>query len=352
MATSAACAPSSGTCSASTFRAAKRTSSASDLLSLCTLCLCTAYSRPKVADSQSHTCSRFLESLCDYLYDSLRPRILHEPRLDALCDLCAVLHAMMALDASTSGPLDPNASDDDDDADLIREEEEDADDGGAAQQNQVGHALTTTLGHGFGSLRFAVLLQTILQDAQTRLVFRAQAVIQSDVLHYQPTPDDLDYPEKLLRLEAGEKTLWHDDDEQEDVDEGPGGARGGPPSRKEKHRAAAAASLFDAQVKAAMQSAGPMAAAAASKLSARFKAPSEQTQKTWFPTLKRTVWVLSRLDAYVNVRLHPVFCRCLVWGAVRARADPFFLAGRMPFSKILRARPSPSVDNRSPLRPS
>lgn len=66
-----------------------------------------------------------------------------------------------------------------------------------------------------------------------------------------------------------------------------------------------------------------MAAAAASKLSARFKAPSEQTQKTWFPTLKRTVWVLSRLDAYVNVRLHPVFCRCLVWGAVMARANRF-----------------------------
>ena len=208
---------------------------------------------------------------------------------------------MMALDASTSGPLDPNASDDDDDADLIREEEEDADDDGAAQQDQFKHG-STTLGHGFGSLRFAVLLQTILQDAQTRLVFRAQAVIQSDVLHYQPTPDDLDYPEKLLRLEAGDQTLWHDDEEQEDVDDG---SREGGPPRKEQHRADA--SLFDAQVKAAMRGAGPMAAAAASKLSARFKAPSEQSQKTWFPTLKRTVWVLSRLDAYVNVRLQHVF---------------------------------------------
>lgn len=258
---------------------------------------------------------------------------------------------MMALDASTSGPLDPNASDDDDDADLIREEEEDADDGGAAQQNQVGHALTTTLGHGFGSLRFAVLLQTILQDAQTRLVFRAQAVIQSDVLHYQPTLDDLDYPEKLLRLGGtGEQTLWHDDDEQEDVDEGPG--EGGPP-RKGKHRAAA--SLFDAQVKAAMRGAGPMAAAAASKLSARFKAPSEQSQKTWFPTLRRTVWVLSRLDAYVNVRLASLSLSFTVRWPFRggaARANRFSDSRRTPFSKILRARQSPSVDNRSPLRPS
>lgn len=289
--------------------------------------------------------------MCDYLYDSLRPRILHEPRLDALCDLCAVLHAMMALDASTSGPLDPNASDDDDDADLIREEEdEDEEEDGAGQQNRIGHFASTTLGgHGFGSLRFAVLLQTILQDAQTRLVFRAQAVIQSDVLHYQPTSDDLDYPEKLLRLgQPGEQTLWHDDEESEDVADG---SRGGAPSQG-KNRAG---SLFDAQVKAAMRGAGPTAAAAASKLSARFKAPSEQSQKTWFPTLKRTVWVLSRLDAYVNVRLRVLLC-CFRWPSPLwgggAHADNFLLACRMPSSKTLPAKPSPSVDSRSPLHPS
>lgn len=302
--------------------------------------------------------SRFLESLCDYLYDSLRPRILHEPRLDALCDLCAVLHAMMALDASTSGPLDPNASDDDDDADLIREEEEEEDEEDATrQQNQVGQGQgsgSAAPGHGFGSFRFAVLLQTILQDAQTRLVFRAQAVIQSDVLHYQPTPDDLDYPEKLVRLGAGERTLWHDVDEEQEDDVDDGGSRGGgggggtPKGGKQR----AAASLFDAQVKAAMRGAGPIAAAAASKLSARFKAPSEQSQKTWFPTLRRTVWVLSRLDAYVNVRLHPfsffslLFLSLTVsWGCARAdwslalagRHFPRFRGrGRHPLSAIAR----------------
>ncbi|GAA5985117.1 hypothetical protein JCM10908_002529 [Rhodotorula pacifica] len=236
---------------------------------------------------------RFLESLCDYLYDSLRPRILHEPRLDALCDLCAVLHAMMALDASTSGPLDTNASDDDDDANLGGGDDDD-EPLSPLDTNGGRHAISGLGGgglhHNFGSLRFAVLLQTILQDAQTRLVFRAQAVIQSDVLHYAPTSEDLEYPEKLYQL-GGEHTLWQEEQDAEDEYLTHGQGAGG-------HRAKRA-SLFDKQVKAAMRGAGPVAAAAASKTT-RFKSPSEASQKAWFPTLKRTVWVLSRLDAYVN----------------------------------------------------
>ncbi|GAA5821818.1 hypothetical protein JCM3770_002903 [Rhodotorula araucariae] len=161
---------------------------------------------------------RFLESLCDNLYDSLRPRILHEPRLDALCELCAVLNALMALDTTA-----PTADADDDDGE-----------GGA------------------GGLRFAALLQTILQDAQTRLVFRAQAVVQSEVLHFVPSQADLDYP-ALLEKAPRRVTLW-------DEAQAPAGEEG----------------------------------------AKRFRLPSEECQATWYPTLKRTVWVLSRLNAYVN----------------------------------------------------
>jgi conserved oligomeric Golgi complex subunit 3 len=42
------------------------------------------------------------------------------------------------------------------------------------------------------------LLEMILQDAQTRLVFRAQAVVQSEIRYYLPKEGDLDYPSKLL----------------------------------------------------------------------------------------------------------------------------------------------------------
>jgi hypothetical protein len=46
-------------------------------------------------------------------------------------------------------------------------------------------------------LHTEVLLKMVLQDAQTRLVFRAQALIQADVQYYAPREGDLDYPEKL-----------------------------------------------------------------------------------------------------------------------------------------------------------
>jgi conserved oligomeric Golgi complex subunit 3 len=52
-------------------------------------------------------------------------------------------------------------------------------------------------------LHIAPLLQMILQDAQTRLFFKAQAVVQSDIRHYVPKVGgegggDLGYPWKLV----------------------------------------------------------------------------------------------------------------------------------------------------------
>ncbi|KAK4049565.1 Golgi transport complex subunit 3 [Microbotryomycetes sp. JL201] len=172
---------------------------------------------------------RFLESLCDYLYDSLRPRILHEQRLEALCELCTVLSAMMGLDSN-------NLDDDDDDPDQ--------------EVDFVGHESGPKA--TVGPLRFSVLLETIQQDAQTRLVFRAQAVIQTDVLHYTPTTEDLQYPEKLERHKGQALALWTEDERLREVEVG------------------------------------------------GFRMPREEVQVTWFPTLQRTVWVLSKLNTYVN----------------------------------------------------
>lgn len=187
--------------------------------------------------------SAFLESLCDTLYDSLRPRILHEPRLSSLCELCAVLNAMMALDSSPAAPTplltaDARGDNDDDDDDAT----------------------------GPAGLRFSILVQSILQDAQTRLVFRAQAVVQSEVLHYVPSEDDLAWPEKLARggaAAAARGTLWED----EDADAGEVERRGSGVGGK-----------------------------------GRFRVPKEGRMEGWYPTLRKTVWVLERLNAYVNVR--------------------------------------------------
>lgn len=52
--------------------------------------------------------------------------------------------------------------------------------------------------HGLSRLHISQLLQMVLQDAQTRLFFKAQSVIQSDIRYYVLKPEDLTYPDKLL----------------------------------------------------------------------------------------------------------------------------------------------------------
>jgi len=51
---------------------------------------------------------------------------------------------------------------------------------------------------GLGQLHISHLLQMVLQDAQTRLFFKAQSVIQADIRYYTPKPEDLAYPDKLV----------------------------------------------------------------------------------------------------------------------------------------------------------
>ncbi|KAF3934334.1 hypothetical protein ABW19_dt0210117 [Dactylella cylindrospora] len=45
-------------------------------------------------------------------------------------------------------------------------------------------------------LDFGRLVQSPLQDAQTRIIFRAENVIRNDIENFVPKPEDLDYPER------------------------------------------------------------------------------------------------------------------------------------------------------------
>lgn len=194
----------------------------------------------------------FLEGLCDRLYDSLRPRILHESKLETLCELCTILNAMMALDSRQM--LSANAEDDDDDDD-----DEASDDDANNDMSLVTQAQRKT------GLRFSLLLQPILQDAQTRLVFRAEAILQTDVVRYSPQPADLDYPAKLESSDERGLQLWTED---EDLQAAASAAASGMAGEKVTTIAVA----------------------------------NEEAQKTWYPTLKRTQYLLSKLHTYVNVR--------------------------------------------------
>ncbi len=134
----------------------------------------------------TNTASQYLESLCDYLYDDLRPRILHEPRLTALCEVCTVLQALMVLDI----PSLPDASSDDE-----------------AELEELTLDLDQPRRHkGLRTLHISHLLQMVLQDAQTRLFFKAQSVIQSEIRYYVPKPEDLTYPDKLLGGHPGHRS--------------------------------------------------------------------------------------------------------------------------------------------------
>ena len=141
-------------------------------------------------------CSQYLEVLCDLLYDDLRPRILHEPRLTVLCEVCTVLQALMVLDAST----DNENGDDDDDEDSTEgssDDDDDDDDNDILAKSNSDDKFNGKLGH---RLQISHLLKMVLQDAQTRLFFKAQSVIQSDIRHFTPKIEDLAYPDMLVGM--------------------------------------------------------------------------------------------------------------------------------------------------------
>ena len=51
---------------------------------------------------------------------------------------------------------------------------------------------------GLKTLHISHLLQMVLQDAQTRLFFKAQSVIQSEIRYFAPKTEDLAYHDKLV----------------------------------------------------------------------------------------------------------------------------------------------------------
>jgi hypothetical protein len=146
--------------------------------------------------------STFLEGLCDHLYDHLRPRILHEMDLPTLCDVCTVLQGLMIADFG------------DDDAELTMLATPDAAPGPGSSYfpkfgSPAGNDLTLQRYISYEpesniqphrpseTFHAGKLLDMVLRDVQTRMIFRSQAILRSDVGSYAPHEDDLDYPAKL-----------------------------------------------------------------------------------------------------------------------------------------------------------
>ena len=107
-----------------------------------------------------------LESLCEPLYDHLRPRIVHESRLSKLCSLVTLLQTRYMHDEEDDSPQDLN------------------------------------------QLDFSLLVQPALEDTQTRLLFRAQAILRDDIENYKPTPSDLDWPRSTSSTTISRPYVW------------------------------------------------------------------------------------------------------------------------------------------------
>ena len=178
--------------------------------------------------SLSDAHSRYLESLCDYLYDDLRPRILHEPKLTVLCQVCTVIQALMVLDyVPDTGELDyednETVSYDDDVASTVQFAQPmftpslrdikaaqtpftakgrgwyDPSNPSEISPSLVRHQFSPNVRRkSIRQLHIGKLLEMVLQDAQTKLFFKAQAMVQSEIRYYAPKNNDLDYPGKII----------------------------------------------------------------------------------------------------------------------------------------------------------
>lgn len=107
--------------------------------------------------------SDFLESLCQLLYDTLRPLIIHIHHLETLSELTGILKSEM-----------------------------------------LGHHCAT---HPPQLRSFEKIISQLLQDVKERLVYRAYIYIRTDILGYTPAPGDLAYPEKLEMMESIAESL-------------------------------------------------------------------------------------------------------------------------------------------------
>lgn len=185
----------------------------------------------------------FLEALFEPLYDHLRPKTIHETRILKLCELCTFIQTRFM--------------------------EEDDDDDGLDSPVQG-----RTLKRG---LDFAPLIQPALEDAQTRLVFLALAVLRDDIENYKPKPEDLDYPATAKRASTtttnGKRVPLS-------------GRKGSvepqtqlpkPPMIVDEDEGAG---IFESQF-----------------------ANVEKQSTTSYPTLRKAVWLLSRIYRLVNVSL-------------------------------------------------
>lgn len=176
----------------------------------------------------------FLESMCEPLYDHLRPRTIHETQILKLCELCTLIQTR-----------------------YMEEEEEE-------EESMVETS----------KLDFTVLVHPALQDAQNRLVFLSLAILRDDIERYKPKPEDLDYPAKNKKILSG--------------------SRSGQPalSGKKQPKSEVPPTPLMPKTPMVVEEDDP---------DARWNFNTEAAFKDWYPTLRKAIWLLSKIYRLVHV---------------------------------------------------
>ncbi|KAI4269387.1 MAG: hypothetical protein L6R38_007489 [Xanthoria sp. 2 TBL-2021] len=173
----------------------------------------------------------FLESACEPLYDELRPRIIHENEILKLCELCTLLQTRYMHDQDDDEPLAAN------------------------------------------ELDFSVLIQPALEDAQTRLVFRTQAILRDEIERYKPKPDVLDYPACNRKVSLS--------------------------GTKNQRSTTSGRKVSNAEPTTPMPKT-PMIVEGGDSLDGQWGFDTQAAFQGWYPTLKKAIWLLSRIYRLVN----------------------------------------------------
>jgi hypothetical protein len=148
---------------------------------------------------------------------------------------------------------------------------------------------------GIGPLHLSHFLRMILQDAQTRLFFKAQTLVQSEIRYFVPKDNDLAYPDKLTG---------------------------------EQQRRSHPAGDFGLNPRS-----GVVPTKADSKelelIRRLFASPVVNTADTWYPPLRKALWLLAQLHDFANVR------PCSDPASNSTNSPP---RCSLPFSRILRKK--------------
>ncbi|CAP24966.2 Protein CBR-COGC-3 [Caenorhabditis briggsae] len=123
---------------------------------------------------QVHPFETFAEQMCRTLYDMLRPRIVHNPHLETLAELCTMIKVEMIENRCSPQMVASILGDD------------------AIQDPNVA-GLNPRAG-------FVAVMGELVGDIAERIVHRAGLYAQSDIGAYRPAPGDIAYPQMLQMI--------------------------------------------------------------------------------------------------------------------------------------------------------